>query len=250
MQFLTKPSLSFIDYPSRVSLVVYTMGCDFKCPGCHAKKVADSPGISEQEVLDFIKNYDNLNWVRGIVICGGEPTIHPDLPSFLRRLKKEAGLEIKLDTNGNNPEMLSRVIEEGIVDYIAMDIKGSKEIYSFVTGVMDIGLEKIEESISRVSKTPAYEFRTTLWPVNFGGDVGWMNEQEAKNMANWIFQVTGTRNHKHYLQRFVARTKDEMISPFLSKEELPKEMWKTPNRVVMNVKEAMKSQGYNCEIRG
>lgn len=246
MKFLTLPSFSLINYLKKSSLIVYTTGCDFKCPGCHAKKIADSVGISEEQVLDYIKRYDK-HWIKGIVICGGEPTIHQDLPDFLRRLKKGTGLEIKLDTNGNNPEMLSKLVEEGLVDYIAMDVKGSKEIYAFVTGI-PVDTNRIEKSM-KIATTKEHEFRTTLWPIAFGDDLGWMNEQEAIEMAKWISRTTGTNQHNHYLQKFVSRTREEMINPRLSKENLPQEMWQTPNTVLTRVQDAMKSQGYNCEIR-
>jgi pyruvate formate lyase activating enzyme len=249
MKFLSLPKLSFIDYPSRASLIIYTTGCDFKCPGCHARKLAEGNGISEQEVLEFIKTYDNLSWVKGLVICGGEPTINQDLPDFLTRVKKETGLEVKLDTNGNNPEMLSRILKEGLVNYIAMDVKGSPEIYPWVTGI-PVDIKRIEKSMTQVSSSKLpYEFRTTLWPIAFGDDLGWMNEQETIEMVDWITRVTGKKEHRHYLQRFVARSKEEMINPKLSKEQLPQEMWKTPDSVTTQVQKVMQAQGYKCEIR-
>ncbi|MBM3247134.1 anaerobic ribonucleoside-triphosphate reductase activating protein [Candidatus Pacearchaeota archaeon] len=246
MQFLTLPSFSLINFDNKPCLILYTMGCDFKCPACHAKKLTGSQGISEQQVLDYIRDYDK-RWVKGVVLCGGEPTIHKDLPDFLARLKKQTGLEIKLDTNGNNPDMLEKLTQERLVDYIAMDIKGSRELYPFVTGI-PVDITQIERSM-RVITPLKHEFRTTLWPIDFQGDFGWMSEQEAIEMVKWVSNTTGTNNHRHYLQKFVARTKEEMIGPSLSKDNLPREMWETPDLILTKVRDAMKSQGYSCEIR-
>jgi pyruvate formate lyase activating enzyme len=159
---------TLIDYPGRISCTVFLIGCDFRCPWCYSselvlpEKIKLQPRISEKEFFSFLKERQGL--LEGVVVCGGEPTIHKDLPDFIKKIK-ELGYLVKLDTNGSNPEMLKKLIDEKLIDYIAMDIKQCQKKYDLVTGVK-IDFEKIKESINLIKNSGIdYEFRTTVVPT-------------------------------------------------------------------------------------
>ncbi|QRN84974.1 anaerobic ribonucleoside-triphosphate reductase activating protein [Clostridia bacterium] len=152
---------SFIDYPDKVSTVFFTRGCNFRCPYCHnSELVLNASGDTEssyiQNFLDKKKKY-----LDGIVVSGGEPTIHKDLPEFLAWLKTW-GLPLKLDTNGTNPKMLRQLIGKGLVDYVAMDIKAPLRKYGEVAAAI-VSIQDIQESEAILMDSGiGYEFRTTV----------------------------------------------------------------------------------------
>lgn len=154
---------SLIDYPKKVAAVIFTQGCNFRCPFCHNPDLVlpeqyNNP-ISEEEVLAFLEK--RKGQLTGVVITGGEPTIHKDLGDFLRKIKS-LGYAIKLDTNGSDPESLEALVDGGLVDYIAMDIKTSLPRYSEACGV-DVDIQNIKKSISFIINSGVdYHFRTTL----------------------------------------------------------------------------------------
>ena len=116
---------SFIDYPGKVSCVIFLSGCNFGCPYCHNPQLTGEPGIRPDRVAvsDALMFLDERRgFLDGVVISGGEPTLHADLPDFCARVKR-LGYPVKLDTNGSRPQMLTRLIREGLVDYVAMDVK-------------------------------------------------------------------------------------------------------------------------------
>ena len=154
--------MSLVDYCGYVSCVVFTRGCNFRCPFCHNSSLVN--GVAPQKIQseDF---FAFLNKRRGLLdggcITGGEPTLNPDLPDFIRKIK-EMGLLVKLDTNGTNPKMLESLISQNLVDYVAMDIKNGKSFYPKTTGV-NLDFANIEESVALLKKGKVpFEFRTTL----------------------------------------------------------------------------------------
>jgi pyruvate formate lyase activating enzyme len=153
-----------LDYPKHLASAIFLGNCNFRCPFCHNASLVLEPGcqpiIPEEEVLSVLKKRRNI--LEGVCITGGEPTLQTELPLFIQKIK-DLGLKIKLDTNGNNPEMLHNLIEKDLIDYIAMDIKNSKEKYSETIGIKDFNITNIEESIKLImaGKTD-YEFRTTV----------------------------------------------------------------------------------------
>ncbi|MDP3402818.1 MAG: anaerobic ribonucleoside-triphosphate reductase activating protein [bacterium] len=153
---------TLVDYPGKVACMVYTIGCNFRCPYCHNPELVDETvetTYSEAVILDFLDTRKGL--LDGVVITGGEPTMHEELPAFARRVK-EKGFLVKLDTNGTNPEMLRRAIDESWVDYVAMDMKSPLETYS-QTVARAVDVEAIRESISiLLASSIEYEFRTTI----------------------------------------------------------------------------------------
>lgn len=153
---------TLVDYPGKVACMVYTIGCNFRCPYCHNPELVDETveiRYDEEKILTFLDNRQRL--LDGVVITGGEPTMHEELPEFIRKVK-ERGFLVKLDTNGTNPKMLRQVIDEGLVDYVAMDIKSPPHKYS-QTVARPVDTEAIKESVSTLmSGHVEYEFRTTL----------------------------------------------------------------------------------------
>lgn len=155
---------TLLDYPGYLACTVFLGGCNFRCPFCHNKNLVLTPEseeiISFEYLFEYLKKRKNL--LEGVCISGGEPTIHSDLKDFIAEIKKE-GLKVKLDTNGSHPEVIKELYDLHLIDYIAMDIKASKDKYPYVTGVPDLDILKIEESIDFImSRASNYEFRTTV----------------------------------------------------------------------------------------
>ena len=123
---------TLIDYPGKIACLVYTIGCNFRCPYCHNPELVDETTeikIEEREFFDFLDRRKGI--LEGVVITGGEPTIHADLLKVIKKIKKR-GFLVKLDTNGTNPEMLKEGIDKGLIDYVAMDIKSPLSKYAEV----------------------------------------------------------------------------------------------------------------------
>ena len=155
--------MTLLDYPGRVACTVFLGGCDFRCPFCHNYELVEGPlpaAMSEEEFFAFLHKRRGL--LDGVAITGGEPCLRKDLPEFLASIH-EAGFDVKLDTNGNHPHMLEHVLKNGLVDYVAMDIKNSPAKYARTIGVLDIDLEPIRESVGLLMASGVpYEFRTTV----------------------------------------------------------------------------------------
>ena len=154
--------LSLLDYEDKVSVVLFSQACNFRCPFCHnGDSVLNAQSeINFDDILAFLKTRSGL--VDAVVFSGGEPTLEPDLEVKIRQVK-ELGFLIKLDTNGTNPELLEKLLDDNAVDYVAMDIKNSPSLYAETSGVKHINIENIKKSIAIImNKAPDYEFRTTL----------------------------------------------------------------------------------------
>lgn len=153
---------SLIDYPGKVAAVIFTQGCNFRCGFCHNPSLIPiQKGLNSQnEIIDFLKT--RVNKLDGVVITGGEPTVYPDLISLIKQIKS-FGFLIKLDTNGSNPGIVKDLIDKKLIDYVAMDIKGTLEEYPNISHFMNTKV--IQESIDflKISKIN-YEFRTTVIP--------------------------------------------------------------------------------------
>lgn len=157
--------LTLIDFPKKLAAIIFTAGCNWRCHYCYNKSLAfnspELPIIEEDKIFEFLKKRKGL--LDGIVITGGEPTIHKDLPKFIQKIKNLNFL-VKLDTNGTNPEMIKYLIERNLIDYIAMDIKNSLNKYEETVAVK-VDKEKIKETIKTIiSSNVDYEFRTTTLP--------------------------------------------------------------------------------------
>lgn len=155
---------TLLDYPGHLASTIFTGGCNFRCPFCQNAPLVISPKteplISEKEVFSYLKKRRNL--LDGVCITGGEPTLVKDLKEFIHSVK-DLGLKIKLDTNGYNPTILRELCEQGYIDYIAMDIKSSKDGYRKACGVDNLNYDNIQQSIDfLVNGSIPYEFRTTV----------------------------------------------------------------------------------------
>lgn len=158
-------TFSFVDYPKKISAVIYTGGCNFKCPWCHNWKIAYSneyKKISEEDVLK--KLVELKKRINAVCITGGEPTINNDLYEFIKKIKN-LNYKIKLDTNGTNPKVLEKLLKKKLIDYVAMDIKAAPNNYEKLTNTK-LNMENIFKSIETLRKGYIdYEFRMTFVPT-------------------------------------------------------------------------------------
>jgi len=184
--------LTLIDYPQKLAATVFTVGCNFSCPFCHNPELVEVARrknqlfLNEEEVLEFLKERQGM--LEGVCLSGGEPTIQQDLPEFIKKIKA-LGFAVKLDTNGGRPEVLADLLNNGLVDYVAMDIKGPLERYRDFT-VLDVDLGKIHQSVVLTRQAPDYEFRTTVVPSLH-------KKEDFPAIAKWL---DGAK--KYYLQQF------------------------------------------------
>jgi pyruvate formate lyase activating enzyme len=153
--------VTLLDYPDQVACIVFTVGCNYRCPFCqNSELVLHNKGIiSEEEVLDYLNKRKGI--LDGVVISGGEPTVQKDLKDFIIKIKK-LGLLVKLDTNGTNPELLKDLIDNNLIDYVAMDIKNDLDKYKEIT-INNPEINKIKKSIKLLQDSKIdHEFRTTI----------------------------------------------------------------------------------------
>ena len=154
--------LTLLDFPNNVACIIFTQGCNFKCPYCHNSGLVGHENdelIDEEEIFSYLKKRKGI--IDGIVISGGEPTVQKDLEFFVKRVK-DLGFKVKLDTNGSNPEMVERLLKANLLDYIAMDIKTTLPDYKEVTGVRP-NVKNLERSIKLIKESSIdHEFRTTI----------------------------------------------------------------------------------------
>ncbi len=154
---------TLLDFPGKVACTVFTGGCNFRCPFCHNASLVISPDFSdiipEDEFFSFLNKRRGI--LDGVCITGGEPLMHKDIENFMIKIR-DIGLSVKLDTNGSFPDRLKSILDSGLVDYVAMDIKNTPEKYSEICGI-EVNIENIERSISMlVCGTVPFEFRTTV----------------------------------------------------------------------------------------
>ncbi|MDD4476571.1 MAG: anaerobic ribonucleoside-triphosphate reductase activating protein [Patescibacteria group bacterium] len=184
--------LTLIDYPGKVAATVFTSGCNFRCPFCHNPRLTtisefESPAFSEKEVLDYLNT--NKDYLEGVCVTGGEPSLQADLKKFLAEIKS-LGLLVKLDTNGSNPEVLENLLAERLVDYIAMDVKSPLEEEAYNYFLPGLNFENIARSVDIIKNSGVdYEFRTTVFPL--------LAEEDILEIAE---SLAGSR--AYYLQRF------------------------------------------------
>ncbi len=190
--------LTLVDYPGKLAAVVFTAGCSFRCPWCHnpelvlSGEIEKHPSFSEKEVVKFLK--ERQGSLEGVVVTGGEPTVHEDLALFCNKVK-EMGYAVKIDTNGSNPDLLRELVREKVVDYVAMDVKAPPEKYLKMIGFQELFLRsqaaktdfwgkdlllRIEDSVDYLKRAPIeVEFRTTLVP-------GLLDKEDVLKIAEWI----------------------------------------------------------------
>jgi pyruvate formate lyase activating enzyme len=196
--------LTLLDYPKHMAATIFLGGCNLRCPFCHNASLvlnaSSQPSISQEEVLATLSKRKGV--LEGVCITGGEPTLYPDLPDLIQQIKA-LGYLVKLDTNGTNPSMIKSLVSNRLVDYIAMDVKNSKDRYCVTTGIKDIDVTSIAESIDYLlAATIDYEFRTTIVKEYHGPD-------EIRSLGEWLRGAKA-----YYLQSFVDS--GDVIIPGLS----------------------------------
>lgn len=185
--------LTLLDYPGVVACTVFTAGCNFRCPFCHNAMLVlpeqiDDECLTDDEVFGFLKKRRGV--LDGVAVTGGEPLLHADMPEFLARVK-ELGYKIKLDTNGSNPELLSEIVKNKLVDRVAMDIKNAPEEYARTIGLKSFDIAPVERSKEMLLRGDIdYEFRTTVVK-------GIHTKESLIGVAKWI---EGAK--EYYLQQF------------------------------------------------
>ena len=185
--------LTILDYPGKVACIVFTPGCNFRCPFCHnaslVTHIDKETYLDIDEVLSYLKKRQGL--LDGVVITGGEPLLQEGIEDFIAEIKS-LGYSVKLDTNGSFPEKLISIVEKGLVDYVAMDIKNSKDKYGETIGVSDFDISPIEQSVEFLLQGKVdYEFRTTV-VKNFH------TLDDIQDIVVWLKGA-----HKYFLQNFV-----------------------------------------------
>ena len=177
--------LTLLDYPGRTACTVFTGRCNYRCPFCHNGALVlapeSQPALPEEEILRFLEKRRRL--LDGVAVTGGEPTLQEDLPAFLRRVK-DLGYAVKLDTNGTRPGVLRALLGEGLVDYVAMDVKAAPEKYAAAVGLPACDLAPVRESAALLMEGAAdFEFRTTVveqlhTPEDFDAVGRWLRGEE------------------------------------------------------------------------
>lgn len=193
MQIAGLQKTTLLDYPGHVAATIFLSGCNFRCPFCHNMNIvlpfSDGPMISKEELMTFLNKRKEI--LDGVCITGGEPTLHSDLEELIRRIK-ELGLRVKLDTNGTKPEVVAHLLDEHLLDYVAMDIKGSRGIFEMITGAPVSCFDKVIETIRLlINSEVAYEFRTTI-----------IEEYHTMDEIRKIGELISGAKH-YYLQSFV-----------------------------------------------
>lgn len=182
---------SFVDWKGCLASVLFVGGCNFRCPFCHNRDLVLNPGGFENVPLEYvvatIRKY-RAHWVDKIVVTGGEPTVHENLSSLIRLLKKE-GMSIKLDTNGSNPAAVKGLVREGLIDCIAMDVKGPLDRYSRWCG-SEVNDQNIRESIEFITESGVdHYFRMTVVPFLHQEDDVYTVAAELRGSKDFIVQT-------------------------------------------------------------
>ena len=186
--------MTLLDFPGLVACTVFLGGCDMRCPFCHNSELLDMNAPEEMDengLYDFLGKRKGL--LDGVVFTGGEPLLRKDLPEVMAKIS-EMGFKIKLDTNGNHPERLKEIVEAGLVDYVAMDIKNSPDKYGITIGLPDFDLSNVKKSVEYLlsGKVP-YEFRTTVVRQ-------FHDEESMRGIGEWISGAD-----RYFIQEFVDR---------------------------------------------
>lgn len=221
--------LTLLDYPGKMACVIFTAGCNMRCPFCHNSRLVINPEkeseLSVEEVLTFLKKRQGI--LDGVVITGGEPLLQSDIKELIIRIK-ELGYPVKIDTNGTFPDRLKELVNEGLVDYVAMDIKNAPELYGETVGISGFDISKIKESIAFLLENKVeYEFRTTV-VREFHSVFG---------MENLGKLIKGAK--RHYIQSFV--NSGETIVFGLS--AVPKDEMESMRNIMLRYVDS-------CELRG
>jgi pyruvate formate lyase activating enzyme len=236
--------LTLIDFPGKIACTVFLIGCPFRCPWCYNRElvlpelIAKQPEIPEKDFFNFLKEKKGL--LEGVAITGGEPTANFDLWDFCQKIK-DMGFLVKLDTNGYDPEMMKNLIDNKLIDYLALDVKAPKEKYGKLIGIenkffVQKIVKNIERSVEILKQSKIdYEFRTTVVPTL-------LDKEDILKIGRWLSSFSpGQKLPKYYLQNFrPEKTLDpsfEKIKPY-------------PHEYLLEIQKALLPFFEICQIRG
>lgn len=191
--------LSMVDYPGKLAATVFTGGCNLRCPFCHnallVTRLSESPALTEDEVLEFLKKRRGL--LDGVVLSGGEPLLQAGAADFLAAVR-QLGFAVKLDTNGFYPQALREILDRGLADYVAMDIKNCRDKYAVTCGVPDLDPAPVEESLKLLRDSGVdFELRTTLVRQLH-------SPEDLRAMGRWVAGFfPHNQSPRFFLQKFV-----------------------------------------------
>ena len=225
--------VSFVDWDGKVTSVIFLPNCNFRCPFCHNVNLVLNPEKIETIPFEYIEDQllKHKKWIDGVCVSGGEPTLHNYLPELLSKIKK-MGFKTKLDTNGTNPKMLRELLDQDLVDYVALDVKAPLNVksYSSVVGVkVNNLLKKVKESIKILMESGIeYEFRTTIVPTL----------HDLEDIRQICLYLKNCR--KFVIQRFDVSIGQSIIDPILLSKTMTEkeiqEFFKTAKEIISNVK--------------
>lgn len=221
--------LSTVDYPGHLCCTIFLMGCNLRCKFCHNPRLVNMPDHTEnvtlKDIVTFLEKRKGI--LEGVCISGGEPTVHKDLESLIRQIKV-MGYKVKLDTNGTNPEAVKNLIDQGLVNYVAVDIKATAEKYEEVAGC-GVNTDNIKKTIEIVMNSKVdYEFRTTFLP-----------DLDEKDISEIAKSLAGSK--RYVVQQFRNNTT-------LSEEYIGRKPYDP--QYIRNVVDGIKPLFASCEVRG
>lgn len=232
MKIMGLQEATLIDYPGKIACTLFLYGCNFRCGFCHNPGLVLKPEgkeYSREKIFEFLKK--RKEYLEGICITGGEPLLGLDL-EFLEGIRR-FGYSIKIDTNGSFPEKLKEIIEKGLVDFVSMDIKSSKDNYDKLTN-SNVDLDKIEKCMKLASGLRDYEFRTTIIE-------GIHDVEKVKKIAIWLNEIIGKKPKKFCLQGFKIQKK--LIDENFEKKK------NTSEKFLNELKEEVKNYFEKVEVR-
>ena len=220
--------LTLLDYPENIACIIFTRGCNLRCPFCHNSSILEfsneTSKITEKEIFDYLEKRKNI--LDGVCITGGEPLLQADIKEFIKKIKN-LNLKVKLDTNGTNYLKLKELLDENLLDYVAMDIKNVYEKYPITTGIKNLDIENIKKSIALLKKSKVeYEFRTTI-VKNFH------TFEDIENLCKLV-----GKDSNYYIQNFIN-----------SDNVLEKNLESFSNEDLEKLKEFLNNNYNNVKIR-
>lgn len=215
MVILGLQKTTLLDYPGKVASTIFTGGCNFKCPFCHNSELVfvphDALQYSQEEIFEHLNAKKKV--LDGVCITGGEPTLHKDLPEFIKKIK-DLGLLVKLDSNGTNPAMLRSLIDEKLIDYVAMDIKQCQEKYNEIACMQNFDIQPIVESAAILMENRIdYEFRTTVMKECH-------NASDMESIGRWLqgakaYYIQSYKESEHVINPIFSSHSKETLENFL-----------------------------------
>ena len=218
--------MTLLDWPGKVACTVFLGGCDFRCPFCHNSELLSGPMpilMDQEGLLEFLRKRQGL--LDGVCVTGGEPLLRPGLPGLLDGIKN-LGFPVKLDTNGNHPDRLVRLWEQGLVDYVAMDVQTSPERYPETVGVPGLDLTPVRDSVAWLLEGHVeYEFRTTAVrqlhdAASFQAIGRWLQGARRYYIQNFVDRDTVLRAGLSGFEKAELEAFASLVRPFVERVEV------------------------------